>query len=678
MANKPTRRRVGFIAAIAALVLTVLIAIGLRYMTSQDSPISFAKPPALIDRAALESLPKKSASSADLTRIASSVLPPTNSWISGAILQTNPNPVYPMPLSFLPSAHGFEIGLPTITSSATTISGPHVAGLRATIADATTFSLTRFDKVSATLTYTSGQSTLGALTLAEGSPFVFYRAESQSTLKLTGTSTMIGNSSPTYLRMSRDGHHYVVATYDGASLTREGDMITISASPGSLVTLYALPDASSDKLREFAGNELTNVTTSFKTDSRTSLTTLAYHTTGDKPTVFVPMSYSEQSDQENMGINYQSIYGSMPAAKGTSFTLSTPLLEPNDSLDVSRLSSDEKDSIITSLRKDIAATSIDAQDSYFAGKGLARAANLLKLAEQLNQKEESAKLIALLKFAFASRLGGIYFYYDTALHGIAAKTAAFGSEDFNDHHFHYGYFLYAASILASYDRGFLDTYRNQINLLAADIASYAATSEFPVQRNYDPYAQHSWAAGIAPFADGNNQESSSEAINAWNGAALWGKVTNNTALQASATWMLSNESFTAQQAWRAPSSGLETPYLKAYTSPVSSLNFGGKRTYSTFFTDEAGAKLAIQLIPMVPVMQQFAENKDTITSSLTKSIKNDDYNVTLGDYALMYLALADPAKARGLLPAQTTIDDGNSLSYLKAWIFSQGHTSLNS
>ena len=40
---------------------------------------------------------------------------------------------------------------------------------------------------------------------------------------------------------------------------------------------------------------------------------------------------------------------------------------------------------------------------------------------------------------------------------------------------------------------------------------------------FDPYRGHSWASGPSPFASGNNQESSSEAVAAWNGLALWAR-----------------------------------------------------------------------------------------------------------------------------------------------------------
>jgi len=62
-----------------------------------------------------------------------------------------------------------------------------------------------------------------------------------------------------------------------------------------------------------------------------------------------------------------------------------------------------------------------------------------------------------------------------------------------------------------------------VELLIKDIANWDRNdTRFPFLRNFDPYEGHSWASGHAGFADGNNQESSSEAINAWQAIILWG------------------------------------------------------------------------------------------------------------------------------------------------------------
>lgn len=618
----------------------------------------------LVNQAALAALPHKSASSADISHLASSLVPPTNMWLSGMVLQKTPEAVFPMPLSFLAKDNGFEIGLPTVTSKSTEIDGPHTPGITVQL-PASGFQLTRYDKLSATLTYRDADGPIGNLTVSEGSPFVFYTASKAGTLNLADINPAdIAAHDTHYARYSRAGHTYAVYTRQGSISVQAGGLVLHLAS-GNDVAFYGL-SGSTDPLKYYAGNVLQSVSITHDQHGPDSETTFAYHTSDGKPTVFSAMPYTESSGQNIT--NYDSIWGKMPSYVGKSFTIKAPNVTPSDELDLTKLTAAQKQQLIAALPADIAATKFDQQDSYYAGKQLARAANLLTVAKQLGQQTEATQLQDMLKQAFAARLNGSYFYYDTKLKGVAATTTAFGSQDFNDHHFHYGYWLYAGSILAKYDSTFVHQYGNQLDLLAADIASYQASAQFPLYRTYDPYAGHSWAAGLAPFADGNNQESSSEAIHAWNGVALWGEATHNQDLAQTGEWMLANEAQTAQEAWRSVDTS--EPSLKNYTSPVASLNFGGKRTYSTFFSDDPTAKLGIQLIPMDPSMSSFASDKGVATR-VQASVQNDNFNVSLGDYALMYLALQDPRQAADLAQHQTNIDDGNSKTYLLAWIFSR-------
>jgi len=628
----------------------------------------------LVDPATLDGLAKKSGSAAFTERVDSAIIPPTNSWISGMVLQSTPLPVFPMPISFLAKDTGFEIGLPSIQSSPTVITGQHTPGIIAAIDNATSFKLSRFDKVSATLTYSSPTQTYGTLTLAQGSPYVYYRAAETTSLRIDGLGTVAAGASSSYLRYTKGGHDYAIVAGDGGHIAVSGSTATLTAPKDSLLTFYSLPGSDTDTLREFAEAEVTSVSVTSAVDSAATKTTFDYKTSNNRPTTFVPMSYSKVINNDTAVTTYDSIYGPMKAVKGAQFTTSVATTKPANSLNMSKLTDAHKNEVIASLVADVATTTITAQDSYFAGKQLARAATLLDIAQQLGQADASTRLMTILRDGFAKRLNSEYFYYDTTLKGVAAQTKAFGSEDFNDHHFHYGYFIYAASILGKYDADFLATSQKQVNLLVADIASYESTSNFPVQRNYDPYSAHAWAAGLSPFADGNNQESSSEAINAWNGVAMWAELTKNSQLKDSASWMLSNEAATAKAAWRTVDT---TPaYLKNYTSPLTSLNFGGKRTYATFFSDAANTKLAIQLLPLTPATRSFAADGATIERVISSSIQNDNFNVALGDYILMYMALNDPQKAAQLVPKQqdSFIDDGNSRTYMQAWIYSSTDT----
>jgi endo-1,3(4)-beta-glucanase len=659
------------IAVVILLIISLTLFFGLKESRTRNTTKQKTTLVSLVDSKTLQMYPIKSNSHAVTTRIDHSIIPPTNSWISGMVLQADPLPVYPMPISILAKDTGYEVGLPKVRSTPTLISGPHQNGISVHVNSADSFKLTYFDKITATLQYFNQSKLVGSVTFSEGSPFVYYHSLAASTLQIKLEGTSIVTNSKNYVSYSKDGQIYAVALFYGASLQTNGNELTINTPLNSLVTSYPVPSsASDDSLRQYAGNEVISAVVSSSTQADQILTKISYMTRNNKDTVLSSMAYQKLINTQITKNEFTSIYGSMPIIVGRDLTTSVPQVLASNALDLSKLTIEHKNTMRLTLSRDVASTDITANDSYFAGKQLARAANLLQLAEQLNDQAAITSLKDTLNKAFSDRFNKDYFYYDPTLKGIAAKNNSFGSEDFNDHHFHYGYFIYAASIMGHYDSTFLQMYKNHINLLVADIATYSDGVNFPVQRYYDPYAAHSWAAGLAPFADGNNQESSSEAINAWSGVVLWAKLVQNKTLEDSGNWMLANETASSRSVWRVINTTDVT--LHQYTSPIVSLNFGGKREYATFFSKEPNAKLGVQLIPLNPTMTEFKADVDSIQKNISASIQNDNFNVALGDYVLLYQALLNPQKALNSLETQTEafIDNGNSRSYMEAWVYS--------
>ena len=102
------------------------------------------------------------------------------------------------------------------------------------------------------------------------------------------------------------------------------------------------------------------------------------------------------------------------------------------------------------------------------------------------------------------------------LRTLIGSKPSYGSDgQLNDHHFHYGYFIRAAAEVARLDPTWVEKWGGMVELLIRDIASTNREDLlFPHLRCFDVYAGHSWASGHAKFGDGNNQESSSESMNA--------------------------------------------------------------------------------------------------------------------------------------------------------------------
>ena len=618
--------------------------------------------------AAVGSVPQRSVAATPTARLAKGVIPPTNHWFSGLVFGAAPQPVYPLPLSFNLTGTGFAFGTPKVVGAANTVIGAFNPAVTIDAA-AKSFEVTRYDDASVTLAALAADgSKLGTVTIAEGSPVVTFTAARAGTVQLSGSFTSVRSH---LYSTSAGGSNYGLKTSGSVSGA------TLHLTSGQTAEWFAVPDGSSVAGLASHVSALHSVSLAYSVARSKVSTTLTYHSAGDSLVAALPQQKTRLTSGACALGGYPSVYGTLSLCAGPKLGWTAPRVAASNTLDASKLTVADKSELRSQLGKDVAATPVLPTDSYYGGKALYRLANLLTVAHEIGDTARATSIqktldAALVKWTTpngcASRAGEC-FVYDAAVKGVVGLDASFGSDQFNDHHFHYGYFLYAASVASKYDPSLVSTIKPVINLLAADIASPAATKDFPARRVFDAYAGHSWASGYSPFADGNNQESSSEAVDAWNGLALWSSVTKNGELTTEADWMLSAEAATARADWTNASVG------NGYQHGVVGINWGDKRDYATWFSADPSAKLGIQLIPMSPASGYLAGDPARIRKNLAEAAPNG-YDVSLGDYLLMYSALEGSAAAtKALTTARTLpdkyIDDADSRTYLLAWIMTR-------
>jgi endo-1,3(4)-beta-glucanase len=81
--------------------------------------------------------------------------------------------------------------------------------------------------------------------------------------------------------------------------------------------------------------------------------------------------------------------------------------------------------------------------------------------------------------------------------------ADFGNSYYNDHHFHYGYFIYTAAVIGHLDPAWINVNKPFVNTLVRDISNPSTKDKvFPVWRCFDWYHGHSWAHGLFESLDG--------------------------------------------------------------------------------------------------------------------------------------------------------------------------------
>jgi endo-1,3(4)-beta-glucanase len=78
-------------------------------------------------------------------------------------------------------------------------------------------------------------------------------------------------------------------------------------------------------------------------------------------------------------------------------------------------------------------------------------------------------------------------------------------------------------------------------------------SHFPHQRHQDDYAGHSWASGLSAITDGQNEQSSSEAVNAYYALALYAKAMHDETLYSWGQFLTARELVSAQTYWQVRS-----------------------------------------------------------------------------------------------------------------------------
>ncbi|WP_159449091.1 glycosyl hydrolase [Demequina sp. NBRC 110055] len=618
-------------------------------------------------------LPERELAPTGSARVVEDLPAPTNRWYSGLVFGDQSYSAFGDPLSLTTVEGGMAVGLPRVQASADLIAGPAARDVTMQVDGAEGLPVaSAADPVGATLDYRDGAgSTLAQVSFAKGWPAIAVTAASDVSLTLSAPA----RQDDEFAVLEIGDTTYVLVTDGG---TVDGSALTLPQ--GSTAQLAVVPDdgdpaAFAAALGEPVG--ATELAMGVGEDGATTAVTYAESGT----VVAVPHDRAEGLDC-SLG-SYETIHGPLLACAAGSVSWDVPLTAPTMALDLGGIGSEQRSAIVAALQEAAASTPEFPVDTYFGGKALHRQAMLVSIADQLGEDELADSLAGPLNDALAvwTEAGGCEsrdtqcFVYDPGFRGVTGMEPSFGSEEFNDHHFHYGYFLNAAAVAVGHDPALADTIGPVIDQLAADIASPTASERFPQLRSFDPVAGHAWASGMSPFGDGNNQESSSEAVLAWNGLAAWAEARGDDAMTETATWLLSAEADAALTRWVRP----DLSEFPEYEHDFVSLEWGGKREHATWFSPAEAAKLGIELIPMAPVQQHLAaidEDDAQVIRDTVEGARADAGEAGFGDYLLMYLALAgqDDAGAaweEAVALPDEAIDGGNSRAAMLAFIAAQ-------
>jgi endoglucanase Acf2 len=326
--------------------------------------------------------------------------------------------------------------------------------------------------------------------------------------------------------------------------------------------------------------------------------------------------------------------------------------------------------------------------AYWQGKGLTRATQLAAVAEQQGDTAGRDQVLALVGERMAWWFGGqgakSYFQYDKGLGTVVTyPDEFFAVEQMNDHHFHYGYWIRAAAELALRDPAWAanDQWGGMVDLLVSDIATAErGRADFPFLRNFDPYEAHSWASGVGLGEWGNNQESSSEAVNAWAGLILWAEVTGNAKLRDLGIYLHATEVNAINHYWFDLHRLVFPP---EYKNVETSMLFGGKYAHNTWWTDEPRQIHGINLLPIAPYATYLGMDPGFVKRNMAKLQENMLVYKDRGqfppnpppadiwqDIFAKYTALADPDAALAQWNRYGDVEIGETRTHTLHWMLS--------
>ncbi|KAK9742471.1 hypothetical protein RND81_03G175500 [Saponaria officinalis] len=388
---------------------------------------------------------------------------------------------------------------------------------------------------------------------------------------------------------------------------------------------------------------------------------------------------------------YKSIDGELVGVVGDSWSLRT--MPVSVTWHSNKGIADESyDEIVSALSKDVAAldaSSISTTSSYFYGKLIARAARLALIAEEVCYSDVIPVVRKFLKDAIEPWLDGSFsgngFLYDRKWGGVVTKQgstdsgADFGFGVFSDHHYHIGYFLYAIAVLAKIDPAWGRKYRPQAYSLMADFMNLGkrVNSNYTRLRCFDLYKLHSWAGGLTEFADGRNQESTSEAVNAYYSAALMGLAYGDTHLVAVGSTLAAMEMQAAQTWWHArEGEGMYEDEFCTQNKMVGVL-WANKRDSGLWFAppEWKECRLGIQVLPILPITEALFSDvvfvKDLVNWTMP-ALGRDGVGEGWKGFVYALEGIYDKGSALDKIRNLKGFDDGNSLSNLLWWIHSRG------
>eukprot|EP00667_Euglena_gracilis_P004714 EG_transcript_4740 len=638
---------------------------------------------------------------------------PTNAWWQDAVLEDGGNPIYPEPYHVQLLGDGVLMALnPKVLAPSTRyIYTPFEYGLKLNLGSNVKHEVIEHDLLSVTAQYTHAKSSTPLITVpvVRGSPYItaLYKQEAPVAIDTIGchivgaysdknakanhkmpSTTLAGtvftftlNTTQTWLLFTdKEVSLKWSDTHISAAKVHEGATLRFAAVPAGA----AVP-ATTSLLGKHArcvplGGSVEPDVLDAEAVVKFSWRAISANNRPCSPLILaLPHMQGVLSKKSHTftSLQYDGLLGPMVGVVAMTWGYSMPLAN------VSWFAPQPvRPDMRAALRSQAAADTKDvgfAPEPYAFGKQICRFARISLIAEELEAADTVGKADGIIKDAFTMWLGGqgsdalVYdetWFGTVPSNGLSSPDADFGAGYYNDHHFHYGYWLYAAAVVARHDADWAAKYAPHFKALARDIANPSkADPHYPLYRYFDWYAGHSWAAGLMAFSAGRNQESTSEAINAWYAMQLYGEAIGDDSMRRTGQLLAAHEMEAARVYWRSTAAHSVYPAEFAKHKGVGMV-WESKVDVATWFGAGPVYALAINIMPYTPITEWYLR-KDWVREAfpiLEKEVSNgfiDDWKV------IVYMAQAqiNPKAAwTNLQSISVRSDEGMTLSNVIWWV----------
>jgi endo-1,3(4)-beta-glucanase len=350
-----------------------------------------------------------------------------------------------------------------------------------------------------------------------------------------------------------------------------------------------------------------------------------------------------------------------------------------------KLSDDDKSLILEQAKKDLA-LDFDAEtttdSTYSTGKRLAKFSALcLVINDVLKNQTLGKQCLDKLKNTMNKYLSDqqqTKLDYETTWKGIVSDSsftsgdpnADFGNTWYNDHHYHYGYYVYTSAVIGHFDKSWIQQSQPWVDSLLRDVVNPSPNDKFfPVYRSFDWYSGHSWSKGIFPTADGKDEESTSEDLNFYYSMKLWAIVIKNDELLNLSNVMISILRRSLRNYFLLEDDNKNHPsnFIK---NKVTGILFENKVDYATYFSPRTECIHGIQMLPMTPMLP-FVRSKKFVTQEWQQKLKSIVDGISDSWKSILYMnyATINPADAFKFFKnnPSTPLDDGLLRTWALFW-----------